>query len=483
MILKASKRLRKFFNKDLTDEMIWNEIIEEGRLHNIHQLTHLSEEAARSLIQHEKRMLLLTLGIAEMSPEVAAQLAAYKGEKLYLNGVKALSLDSARAIAQFKGIKLSLNAIKNVTLSMLGRLSAYRGSLSLDGLDNIDISPNDARRAETVFSNLKFSKLSMTSIDEPTDLLLKALARFPGYLELNGITNLSAENIKFLTEHPGKGLALKGIKVISSSLSKLLRKYNGFIDLSGAREVEDELLYIVARRPDGFTLFSPAVRKRIDEFRAREEKNNSALREEKRKKEAIERENSKKAKQLLDEFEKFDELVLTSQAPPPPIETEKETDPFESEVNDEILEDIELNLNLKINRKRRDMKTLLSKGMSNLSPEEKKQLQVLRYEIEELNDKIRGALDILVERKELGAVVFDNSNDLAAYLEEVGNEDEDDALANIEKKDMFGSSFEIQAPTGESYEIKSSTYSGNGNVPDSTPVEGEDFVFTAVNDD
>jgi hypothetical protein len=438
-MIELNKRLRKFFNKDLTDEMIWQEIIKDRSLNNIHQLRSLNAEAARALIENEKRMHSLTIGITEFSPEVAAELAQYKGERLYLNCVNTLSPESAKAIAQFKGIKLALNALRTISIRTLGRLSTFKGILHMDGIESIEISEEETRRAETVFGSLTFAKLSMSGIKNPSIPLLKALARFPGQLELNGIETLSEDDVEILVAHIGNVLILKGIKILTPVFNRLLARYKGFLYLSGAGELNECLLEIAAARPEEYTFFSAVVKKRIDCFKIEQAKKDLILREEKLKNEKEQRELDQEEKTLLKELEEFKfrvpEVIHVQ-------EIENHEDPFLKEIDDTVLNDIELNLNYEISKKRNRVDSLFSRDYDNLSENEKKELQTLREEIEVLNDQIRKTLDILVERKELGAVIFDSTEDLAAYLRESGIiGSNDDTFANIDKPDLLDSSF------------------------------------------
>jgi hypothetical protein len=186
------------------------------------------------------------------------------------------------------------------------------------------------------------------------------------------------------------------------------------------------------------------------------------LREERRKEEERKKEIDRKESAFLAEFEQFEAFVPGAAPVRPLVE---EADPFDTEIDATVLDEIELNLNLRINQKKRRMDDLLAKGFDSLADMEKQELKTLEGEIEELKDKIRNALDILVERKELGAVVFSDLEDLAQYLKESGAEDgANDALANIEKADLFGGSF---AEEGE--------YEGDAAV-----IEGDSFVITEV---
>ena len=476
MILQASKRLRKFFNKDITDQMIWQEIIKDGNLSNIHQLRTLSADAARALISHEKRMQLLSLGISELQPEVAAELVKYKGEKLFLNCVNSISPDTAKVIAQFSGIKLMLNGIATISITILGKLAGYRGTLHMDSVERIDIPQEEIRRAETVFNHLEFARLSLSALQKPSETLLKAFSRFKGHLELNGIESLSKRDSEILSGFLGHALFLKGIKYISTDYRDLL-KFKGFLDLSNAWDIQDEVLDIASIRPDENSLFNSAVKKKIDSYRIEISRKNELERQERQKRTAQQDEKKRIDDILLLDFEKFDSIA----PPTTPHRTGDEStqsrpdefDMFSNEIDQSIVEDIELNLNYQISLKKRVLDFLLSKNIDILSEKEKEEIHLLRNEIEGLKDKIRSTLDILVERKELGAVIFTSTDDLVSYLKESGsNEIENNALDNIEKEDIFDSSF-VNGKDG----LQSSIEFAKSPIGS---IEGEDFVFTHV---
>lgn len=500
MILEASKRLRKFFNNQLTDEMIWQEIIDSENLENIHQLRRLNVEAARALVKRERRKELLSLGIVELSPEVAAELIKYNGEKLFLNCVLTLTPDTAKALSRFRGYKLMLNGIRSVSLPVLGRLASYKGSIHLDGVETFDVEEKDTRRAQTVLGNMECARLSMNGLKQFSLPLVYAFARFPGYLELKGIKTLSRKQAEILAESSARGLAFKGIQALRFEMVNLFTRYMGFLDVSSAQTMEPDFVRLAAGRPEKFSLYSGSVKRAVDIYLKKKAK-------EELKKEQEKAKLSRKDDLLLAEFDKFDKMDLT--APEVTVsawEDTEEPDPYSPEIEDSVVDDIEKNLNQEIKQKKKKVEELLSRGFSNLSKKEKELLEELRGQIEDLKNEIRGALDILVEKKELGSVIFTNSEDLAAYLKQSGAEDdEDDALANIEEADLFGGSFDSGSTEEEEVVITDSSQAsammdmwGSGtdgldaldalnqdhqnDETNGDEVEGDDFVFIQVND-
>lgn len=537
MIIEASKRLRKFFNKELTDDMIWDEIIRDGRLHNIHQLTRLSGSAAHALIKLEKRMNLLSLGIVEMSPEVAGALARYNGVKLMLNCVRELSNDTAKALSVFKGGKLSLNGITALSLPLLGRLSSYRGDISLKGVEDFEIDPKDARRSETVFKSLEAKRLILDGVQEPSLSFLSALSRYRGHLDLNGIRTLSGEQAEILSRHVGTGISLRRVAVLDSAFHVFFTRCQGYLDLSGAISIADKTLSVAASRVNGSIRYSTPVKQAIKKWKEEEEKQAREIKdqlvldfstppvpdspvpakttpetakttpaaepvildipEQPDLPEPDEPDEPNLDDQLLDEFEKFDEMELTEVSPHQhQWEIDDSDDPYE--IDETVLDNIESGLNKEIERKKKRVQELLSKGFSNLLQSEKDQVTELKEQIENLKDNIRGALNVLVEQKELGSVVFTNSEDLVSYLKDVGEDDENDALSRLDDDDfdMFGSNFGsgdeedmvVEEVSGMPADLFAQQGNGQGleqlkDLPGAPPeeddtVEGDGFVLS-----
>ena len=209
-------------------------------------------------------------------------------------------------------------------------------------------------------------------------------------------------------------------------------------------EIEDEFISVAAARPEAFSMFSGPVKRKVDVYNRQALLEKRKVENDSREIERIaldeEREAQRKENELLAEFEKFDDLIPVQ----PQTESwdENKHDPHSPDIEDEVVDDIEANLNQEIIDKKNRVDELIGKGVNNLSESEKELLDELRENIESLKQNIRGALDILVEKKELGSVVFGSSDDLAAYLKESGAEDdEEDALANLDEVDMFGGSF------------------------------------------
>lgn len=459
-MIGAGRRLRKFFNGDLTDEMIWHEIIHEKRLHNIHQLKSLTQEAAKVLIQLERRLELLSLGITELPPEVAQELAQYRGEIILLNCIKELTPEAAAKIAQYRGFKLGLNGLKKISLQAIKALTAYKGMLFMDTLEDFGLTQKNKLDAEKIFKQFKTTKLCLNGIKTSSLQLLRIIAKCPGELELNGITRLSPSEAAVLVSHKGKYLKLKGLTVISAALARILIKYNGYIDISGAKTLDDEVIQLLAYRPEEYFLLHPAIKRQVDELKQKkvleDKQKREALLQEQKKREKRKKEITQQARKLLKEFEEFDELEL---APTEPVtRTEKITTLEEEEAKAaEERERTEARLNFEITKKKNRLNTLRRKDPDDLSQDEQQEITTLRQEIEALKDEIRKAMNLMIEEREVGTVVFSSSDDLVKYLKESGAEDdENNALANLDKFDQFdllGSTDTDEAIQGDNFII------------------------------
>ncbi len=439
----AERRLRKMFNRDLADEVIWTEIILEKKLNNIQQLKSLIPEAARGLIEQERRLELLSLGISELSEEVARELIKYKGDILLLNNVKELTPETAAALSLFKGVKLGLNGLKKISPDVLKGLAPYKGILLLESLEDLGIDRKNKLQAEKIFKLLKTSKLCLNGIKKSSLQMLRIIAKIPGELELNGIRQLSPSEAAGLVSHKGKHLKLRGLTAITAPLARILVKYKGSIDIGAVKKIESEAVNLIISQPGNMFILHPAIKRRIDEFRkkaalkAREKE--AAILKEQKEKDAKKKEIREQAQKLLKEFEEFDDLDLPTAAPQG--ETFAIVDVEEKPEEDK--DSRERRLNFEIMKKKNELNALLRKPPESLTKEENQQVTELRKEINFLKDEIKDTLDLLIEKREVGTLCFSSSNDLAKYLKDSGAEDdENNALEklDVEEFDLFGGS-------------------------------------------
>lgn len=370
MRIGAGRRLRKFFNRELTDEMIWEEIIHEKQLNNLVQLKSLSQEAAT-------------------------------------------------AIACYRGYKLGFQGLKKASLEIMKGFSSYKGILMMDTLEEIEINKKNILAAERIFRHFKAGKLCFNSILYPSFHVLRALSKCQGQLELNGISELPPTKAAVLVSHKGNGIKLKGLSKISTPLARILVKYKGYMDISSVKNVEDEVLKLLASREEGHFFLDSHIRKSINEY-----KKNLALGKRKKSK--------KRSISLLAEFEKFELFDLkTTQTMQKgrKIEAVIETVDMTKEDADKR----EARLNFEISTKKNRLNELLRKSLENLSEEENKEVATLWERTNELKEEIKKILDLLIEEKEVGTVVFNSNKDLIEYLKDLGAaDDENNALERID---------------------------------------------------
>lgn len=477
--LGAHRRLRKFFNTDLTDEIILREIIAENKLHNLSQLKTINREAAQTLIRLERRMELLSLGVVELAPEAAQELVRYRGDILLLNCIRELSPETAAALAGFRGGKLGLNGLRRISQAALEQFVGYKGALMLEALEELIIE--DPREAEKNFRQLTLSRLAINGMKDPAITMLRLLARIPSPLELCGIRELTPAKAAVLIAHKGGELKLKGLQVLSAPLIDILVKYRGIIDISAIRRVEPEVMEALALHPPDRFLLHPRLRNEISELvkrKASEERVRlESLRRSVEEEEKKHREIREKAKALLSEFEKFDQWNLVEK------QWEVQAAP-EAEIASPAPErKTEAQLNLEISRNKNRLVQLLRKGPEAATPEEQAEIARLRKDIERLKEEIRILLELMVEEREVGALVFNSSDDLIRYLRETGAEaDSEDALARMDDDsfDMFGG-FEDGEITVDEDDVVSLLDEEEEEL--SGAVFGNDFTFSPVEED
>jgi serine/threonine protein kinase len=171
-----------------------------GIQHNLSldALTELSVESARFLARHSFQLSLK--GLKDLTPEMAAVLASHQGRWLILDALTELDKKSALELMSYKG-GLSLNGLKTLDKSVAETLKAHDGrKLALNGLK------------------------SMKG-------LATVLARYRGYLQLDGVAKLTDKEAKILSKHRGK-LSLRGLKELSQEAAKELAGKKGRLAIS-----------------------------------------------------------------------------------------------------------------------------------------------------------------------------------------------------------------------------------------------------------
>lgn len=153
-------------------------------------LVEISEPAAQSLAQIQSN---LALGLVDLSPPVAAELAKHKGF-------------------------LSFNRLSDVSDSVAEKLGQHQGGLSLSGL----------------------TELTETASEE--------LAKSTGVLDLNGLTKLTDRQAGFFSRHKG-GLHLNGLSTLTASQAADLGQTEGRLMLKGIVALPEEVAAGLCQHP------------------------------------------------------------------------------------------------------------------------------------------------------------------------------------------------------------------------------------------
>lgn len=196
-------------------------------------IRHLSAPAAEALAAHQGKLLLhsleqldciplaqkiarepgeLRLGLRELTPAIAAELAKNRGEEttrivsiLRLDNIETLSPEVAEALAAHEGI-LVLNGLTTLQPAVAAALAKRVGN-----------------RKHGSAGTLILNGLTRISTESAT-----ALAAFPGELVLKAITELEPETASALSKHKGR-LHLTGLKILSEATHTALQAHADFL--------------------------------------------------------------------------------------------------------------------------------------------------------------------------------------------------------------------------------------------------------------
>jgi hypothetical protein len=175
-------------------------------LHSLHTLD--SVPLARKLAGQWGE---LRLGLRELSPEIAAELAKHGG----FRGDKTRSVVKYRREDDAASV-LRIDMLTSLSLETAEALAAHEGVLVLNGLVSLDpavaaaLAKRVGNRKNSRAGTLVLNGLPAISTDVAT-----ALAAFPGELVLKGITELSPEAAMALATHKGR-LHLTGLTMLSA---------------------------------------------------------------------------------------------------------------------------------------------------------------------------------------------------------------------------------------------------------------------------
>ncbi len=240
----------------------------KGALH-LNGLTSISEASAAALAAHRGELSLN--GLTAISDEAAAGLARHTGGRLFLKGLTTLSPAAARALSQRNGggpiYQLHLDGLTTLSpqaAAALAEMSGHNWNGRLPGFKTV--SDDVARALAKEGGNVR-SMPGLTAIsDEAARLLLpkiggnlpelnrlspeaaKALAQTRGDLVLNGLTNLSDETAKVLTENSqNRGdLYLNGLRSLTPDAARAICRREGDLYLNGLTTIPIDVLQALA---------------------------------------------------------------------------------------------------------------------------------------------------------------------------------------------------------------------------------------------
>lgn len=206
------------------------------RLNGIKQL---SAPAAEALAAHQGELLLhplekldsialaqkfarepgeLRLGLKELSPAIAVELAKNRGEEVYRTNSRSSRQDGAASI-------LRLDNLETLTPEAAEALAKHEGILVLNGLTTLQ--PAVATSLAKRIGNHKGARkgtLVLNGLPSISTESATALTAFPGELVLKAITELSPETAAALAQHKGR-LHLTGLKTLSEATRTALQSH------------------------------------------------------------------------------------------------------------------------------------------------------------------------------------------------------------------------------------------------------------------
>ncbi len=226
----------------------------------------LTPEVAAILARDQDVTLL---SVATLSAKCAAALAACRG-RLVL-GLGSVSLPVAKAIASMSGVSLKLDQVQSITPDVAETLAqADVRTLSFAGLATLGASEAAA------LSRAKASQLVLSSLVHLSDEAIRALAAFPGRIDVTAFVNYAAdwdyfrgasamliakhtkplafrkiravttEEARALATHGGQYMLLDGVTSLTQDQAIELCRYTGKLSLCGLEQIEDNVASALA---------------------------------------------------------------------------------------------------------------------------------------------------------------------------------------------------------------------------------------------
>lgn len=212
---------------------------QKGYAHlRLNGIKRLSPEAAAALATHEGKVLLyslerldsvalaqklareegeLRLGLTELAPEIATELAANKGTMNFRPGGYG-RIDRAASVLRLDGIAV-------LTPEAAEALAAHEGVLVLNGLTTLqpEVAASLAKRTGNS-KHQRTGTLVLNGLESISPEAAAALAKFPGELVLKAIGNLDPATAAALATHKGR-LHLTGLVAVTPEVAAELAKH------------------------------------------------------------------------------------------------------------------------------------------------------------------------------------------------------------------------------------------------------------------
>jgi hypothetical protein len=196
---------------------------------NMDHLTFLSDQEASDISSQNGRTLRLN-GLTELTEVAADLLAEFKGDAIELNGLKELSDEVAEKLGAFKG-GLLLNGLN--FLSDRGA-KALSNRYIPEGVEGVTITEEEAKILAEKEGDLDLNHLTSLSVG----VAIQLSKHKGGGLKLNGIKRLSSNTADYIGRHDGD-LALNGLTNLSPNIARFLAPAFGF-----QNQILDHALYL-----------------------------------------------------------------------------------------------------------------------------------------------------------------------------------------------------------------------------------------------
>lgn len=207
----------------------------------LNSLTTVSDDVLMILVGFPGTLSLN--GLTTLSPQTARMLVQHRGG-LELNGLTRIAPDTAQVLSQygdpyfFDGINAYVGATIGYYSGQSDVTHRAESVLILNGLRVLDspsladkLAVQEEQRARRHYDD---PVLQLDHVADLSDSTARILAAFKGTLSLNGLQSLSLESAQALATHRGR-LDLNGLHAVSDEAAVQLARHQGNLSLRGMR--------------------------------------------------------------------------------------------------------------------------------------------------------------------------------------------------------------------------------------------------------